>query len=264
MRAAAPGSALVERLVPEAVASVGDPTTSASAPKRGGLTIADEIGDPSRAPYRRHGKVYLTIPGDDDYVCSATAVRSRKRNVVITAGHCVFDAGITDRWARNWMFVPGKRDGNEPYGRWTAKRLASTAGWKRRASLRYDVGAAVMKRRNGKKLQNVIGARGIAFNRPRNRTYNAFGYPAQGLAFSPGNRLWHCVSGNVDNDSPPGRGPRTLGIECDMTGGSSGGGWVVSGKVQSVVSYGYELSFDRLYGPYFGRAVKRLYRSVRG
>jgi V8-like Glu-specific endopeptidase len=195
-------------------------------------------------------------------VCSGTSVRAPSKRLVITAGHCVFDAGATDRWATNWMFVPGKKDGNEPYGRWTAKRLATTSGWKGGGNLHFDVGAAVMKRKDGRKLQNVVGGRGIAFGRGRNQTFDAYGYPAK----SPftGGRLWHCKSGNVDNDDPPGRGPRTMGISCDMTGGSSGGGWVVGGKVESVVSYGYALSIDRLYGPYFGSAVRHLYRSAGG
>ena len=38
-----------------------------------------------------------------------------------------------------------------------------------------------------------------------------------------------------------------------MSGGSSGGGWVnASGAVNGLISYGYELDFDHLYGPYFG------------
>ena len=57
-----------------------------------------------------------------------------------------------------------------------------------------------------------------------------------------------------------------------MTGGSSGGGWVIDGgKVNSVVSYGYECTIPlpicdnpeegKLFGPYFGDEIKQLYRS---
>ncbi len=56
-----------------------------------------------------HGKVFFTIPSGPeagDYVCSRTALNSRNRSVVWTAGHCVFD---TDGrvFATNWVFVPG-------------------------------------------------------------------------------------------------------------------------------------------------------------
>ncbi|MDQ3760047.1 MAG: hypothetical protein M3331_08915, partial [Actinomycetota bacterium] len=67
------------------------------------------------------------------------------------------------------------------------------------------------------------------------------------------------------DDDPPGSGPDTLEINCDMTGGSSGGGWVIDGRfVNSVVSYGYALDYTHLYGPYFGTEVKKLYKRVRG
>lgn len=270
MRTARPGEALLDDAVAGRPAPVGEvasrvegaePTRS----QRGLLTGAEEIPDPSVAPYRKHGKVYFHLPGEGNFVCSGTVVRSRTKKVVITAGHCVVEPDPSGAvWATNWMFVPGKRDSNEPYGRWTAKRLASTRAWRRTESLSYDVGAAVMRPRAGKRIQAVVGARGIAFNQRRNQTFDAFGYPAEGL-FLPGNRLWHCVSGRVKNDNPPGSGPDTMAINCDMTGGSSGGGWVVDGRfVNSVVSYGYDIELNRLYGPYFGDAVKKLYRKVRG
>ena len=39
--------------------------------------------------------------------------------------------------------------------------------------------------------------------------------------------------------------PPTMGIGCDMTGGSSGGGWVVGNDVLSVNSYGYSNAAQR-------------------
>src|SRR5690606_11224475 len=67
------------------------------------------------------GRVFLTLNGVD-FVCSASTVRSRNRDLVVTAGHCVKDG--TGAWARNWTFVPGyRKDGSQPYGRWTARRM---------------------------------------------------------------------------------------------------------------------------------------------
>ena len=54
-------------------------------------------------------------------------------------------------------------------------------------------------------------------------------------------------------------------INCNMAGGSSGGGWVIDEEfTNSVVSYGYSDQRERLYGPYFGLAVKRLINQVGG
>ena len=67
------------------------------------------------------------------------------------------------------------------------------------------------------------------------------------------------VGGNDRSASPP-----TIAIGCDMTGGSSGGGWIVNmkdglGTLVSVNSYGYFSQPDAMYGPYQGNAAERLY-----
>ena len=49
-----------------------------------------------------------------------------------------------------------------------------------------------------------------------------------------------------------------------MTGGSSGGGWIFDNEfLNSVNSYGYGNGPARMYGPYFGNVIKRLYSSVK-
>jgi hypothetical protein len=49
-----------------------------------------------------------------------------------------------------------------------------------------------------------------------------------------------------------------------MTGGSSGGGWIVRGEyLNSVNSYGYVTQPNRMYGPYFSSVVQRLYNRVK-
>lgn len=234
---------------------------------------ATAIPNTRRWPYRTHGKVYLTLPDGiigtpDDYVCSGTVVRAPNRRLVTSAGHCVHGFG---RFARNWLFVPAKDGGREPYGRWVAGRLATTRQWQANEDVRYDVGMATMRKRNGRRLQRVVGARGIAFG-VNPRRYRAYGYPAE----SPydGTHLYRCASRleGTDQRMDP---PRPRRISCDMTAGSSGGGWVVRERyVNSVISYGYECTIPvfpcenpdrgKLFGPYFGKTIKKLYRSQRG
>jgi hypothetical protein len=170
------------------------------------------------------------------------------------------------------MFVPGKEGGSEPHGRWTAKRLAAPTAWTRSEDIRYDVGMVTTRYRRGKRLQDVVGARGIAFNRGRDLRFRVFGYPAQPPY--PGDQLYRCKSPAQGTDSGP--SPAPTRIDCDMTGGSSGGGWVIGrGRVNSVISYGYECTIPlpplcnnpeegKLFGPYFGSTIERLYRSQRG
>lgn len=229
----------------------------------------EEVVDPSAPDVRAHGKVFFTIPQGSaagDYVCSGTAVNSRNRSLVWTAGHCVFDFDAGGGFATNWNFVPGYRDEVAPFGEWPAKELATTPGWRSSANIRYDLGAAVVtKNASGQRLQDVIGARGIGFDQPRDQLYSAFGYPAEPppLEFT-GEREFRCDSKPIASDQPVGSGPSTMAISCDMTGGSSGGGWVVGTTLLSVTSYGYMLEPDYLYGPYLSTEARELYMSVRG
>lgn len=232
------------------------------------LERAEYVPENTSYPARTHGKVFFTIPGDGNFTCSGTVVRSRSKNLVWTAGHCVYD-DVSRRFATNWTFVPGYEDGERPFGEWPARRLATTGRWRKEGNFSYDVGAAKLVRHEGRRIQKVVGARGITFNQPRDQTFRAFGYPALPnlgtLQLFNGERLYACDSPYLGADNPPGKGPDALTIECDMTAGASGGGWIVDGRsVNSVVSYGYDHDFAHLYGPYFGSKVHRLYKRVRG
>lgn len=231
----------------------------------------EEVVDPSQPDVRPHGKVFFTIPAGDDagrYVCSGTVVNSRNRSVVWTAGHCVFPEGGTD-FATNWLFVPAYRDGVAPFGEWPAKRLATTGPWQTATNLNYDLGAAVVRHAPGAaRLQDLVGARGIGFDQPRDQIYHAFGYPQERppLEFT-GEREFRCTDRLAGNDDADATGPPAMYIDCDMTGGASGGGWVSGGKLLSVTSYGYPADafrLNELYGPYMSQTAKALYRGVRG
>jgi Ca2+-binding RTX toxin-like protein len=223
-------------------------------------------------PQRVHGKVFFTISSGSDpgnFLCSGTAVRSPSHTLVWTAGHCVNDAEFNGGFATNFEFVPGYRNGQRPFGEWVAQRLFTTTGWQNNVNIRFDLGAAVLARDgDGRGIQDVIGARGIAFNQSRNQNFVAFGYPAVSTVFRTfnGQLLYTCASPRIGNDNPTGgTGPQPMEIDCDMTGGSSGGGWVINGQfVNSVTSYAYEFDFNSLFGPYLGTTAQNLYQQARG
>ena len=236
--------------------------------KASGSGEAEKVARPGRKPLRTHGKVFFR-DGLFNYVCSGTVVRSRTKSLVVSAGHCVHSQ---NGYADKWMFVPAKDGKREPFGRWAAKRLATTPQWRRSEDIKYDVGMATMARRSGMAIQQRVGARGIEFNR-RGSQFRAFGYPAEGRRFD-GRTPYSCRSDREGTDESQGK-PEPNRIACDMTGGSSGGGWVLpSGDVNSVVSYGYECILPlpnnicknpergKLFGPYFGDQIQRLYRRV--
>lgn len=246
--------------------AVGEPTVIPSQGVTGRSRRSSLISNPTTLPYRLHGKLFFQardFSGNwDDYVCSGTVVNSPSGRVVITAGHCVFESF----WSRRVMFAPGYHDGIRPFGEFAARRITAPARWVNNEwtrptyALSYDVGAVVLK--GTTPVQTAIGgARGIAFNVGRSRQYTAFGYPAADPF--DGESLFTCSSSFGGRDIGT-FSPSPGWISCDMTGGASGGGWVFDDEfLNSVNSYGYGNGPPRMYGPYFGRVVKRLYNSVK-
>jgi hypothetical protein len=202
-----------------------------------------------------HGKVYFS-DGVFNYVCSGTALTSGNESVVWTAGHCVHSG--PGAFYTNWAFVPAYKNGARPYGTWTARRLFTTSAWATSGNFSYDLGAAVMNTNGGATLTDTVGSRGAAFNQAAQQRYLSHGYPAA----SPfnGEREWICDSNLGGRD--PSTSPQTMAIGCDMTGGSSGGGWVVGNNVLSVNSYGYSNQPNVMYGPYQGSVAQQLYTSA--
>ncbi|MDA0182735.1 hypothetical protein OJ997_20655 [Solirubrobacter phytolaccae] len=218
-------------------------------------TSAEVTTPYTQAPTSTHGKVFFTL-GGGDYVCSGTALLSGNKSVVWTAGHCVNEG--PGAFATNWEFVPAYKDGSAPLGVYVAENLFTTSGWGNSGDFSYDLGAAVVAPAGGTALTDRVGGRGIAFNYSRSQTYNSYGYPAA-PPFS-GERLWRCNSTLQTQDT--GANPATLGIGCDMTGGSSGGGWIVGSSVYSVNSYGYDNQPNVMYGPYQGSVAQSLYNAA--
>lgn len=189
-------------------------------------------------PYRTVGKLYFTIPGSGNYVCSASVVNSDNKSVVWTAGHCVYSQGIG--FHTNFLFAPGRFLTANPYGTWTALTAFTLGGWTN-GLLEYDHGALVMNRGglSGTSLiGDAVGWLGFAANVNRQQHWHDSGYPAgaRDLATTPPGAqfdgLHHeiCAAPWASNDQPtgiPGLDPPTIGIGCDQTGGSSGGPWIV-------------------------------------
>ena len=217
---------------------------------------SEEITTPyTQAPTSTHGKVFFTL-GGSDYVCSGTALLSGNKSVVWTAGHCVNEG--PGAFATNWQFVPAYKNGSAPLGVYTAQDLYAPTAWANSGDFSYDLGAAVVGPASGTALTDRVGGRGIAFNYSRSQNFQSYGYPAA-PPFT-GERLWRCNSPLQTSDNSA--NPATMGIGCDMTGGSSGGGWIVGSSVYSVNSYGYDNQPDVMYGPFQGSVAQSLYNAA--
>jgi hypothetical protein len=215
-----------------------------------------EVNTPyTDAPTSTHGKVFFTL-GGLDYVCSGTALLSANKSVVWTAGHCVNEG--PGAFATKWAFVPAYKDGSAPFGVFAATDLLTTSAWENGGDFGYDEGVAVVAPANGRSLTDAVGGRGIAFSYNRSQRYQSHGYPAA-PPFN-GERHWVCDSGLVTSDASA--SPATMGIGCNMTGGSSGGGWIVGTTLYSVNSYGYSNQRNVMYGPYMDSVAQSLYTAA--
>lgn len=213
------------------------------------------------------GKVFFTLNGTR-YTCSGSAAASSHGNLVLSAGHCVHD-GDNGAFATDWVFYP-HWDGNpDPaLGAWTATDLFTTEVWATTANgFDDDAGFAVVTNGTSTTLESALTAvagvsiPSIEFAEPAEGTIeHAFGYPAA-KKYS-GNTLTYCsgpVKVRYDSNN-------TLALNCDMTGGSSGGPWFKdfstttnTGTINSLNSYGYASLRNVMFGPIFGSGEKAAY-----
>jgi hypothetical protein len=206
---------------------------------------------------RTYGKVFFTSFGLN-YVCSATVVNTEGKSEVWTAGHCVSDG---QAWNTNWTFVPNYASGSAPYGYWYAYQLWTTTAWfNNNNDFANDVGSAVLYRNNGWRITDYLGGQGIAWNYPIGQYVYAFGYPQA----APFNGC--CLVG--ENGPTYNGGGGTIYMVNYMTGGSSGGAWLMSfdgnwGYINGHNDFKYNTLPQYMYSPYYGNQVLSLYNAVR-
>ncbi len=220
------------------------------------------VPDPAAPEFRQNGVIFFTV-GPFLARCSGTSVNAPNLSVVLTAGHCVNDGGPHGHWhGRDWVFVPGYRFGQRPYGVFPAEWLFATRGWLNTGSENYDVGAAVVTRNEGRRrLGAAVGGAGIAWNQRPEQTFDVHGYPVEAPYDGETQRL--CSQTPYlghDAASFLSPGPLNLAVDCEVTGGASGGGWTIQGNVlNGVTDYGYSDDATTDFGAYFGREVAKMY-----
>jgi V8-like Glu-specific endopeptidase len=227
------------------------------------------------------GKVFFRLSGTL-YTCSGSVTDDSRTNysLVLTAAHCAYDES-KDAFATDWLFIPDYESAptrtcdNTKHGCWTALGLVVHEGYAGQSSFnstatRHDFAFAVVgaggKSGQSKQLDATVGSFPITFNAVSEGTrMYAFGYPAAGKY--KGNKLIHCA-GPVFHDSW--NASATYGLECDMTGGASGGPWFSdfdegsgSGTQRSLNSYRYQ-GVKAIYGPKFNAKTQAVYAAADG
>lgn len=176
------------------------------------------------------GQLFFTI-GEDAYRCSATVVNSETRDLLLTAAHCLFETSGTKEYASNVVFIPAASDnsGTGPYGQWFATEVfvpiqftqsahssdhgLTGEGWS------YDFAyIRLAPNEAGQKIQDVTGGQGIGFGIPT-QSLVAIGYPA-GPPYDGSVELYCSTTSRALSASTG------YTMNCSMTGGASGGGWI--------------------------------------
>lgn len=174
-------------------------------------------------PYRAVGKLFFTIPGQGNFVCSASVIKPR---VVVTAGHCVHAGSGGDAgYFTNWLFIPAFRDGAAPYQSWSWSYVATTNSWATGGGGVPNAGDYAMIEFQDKVISgvtrtigSVTGTLGYQLNSLIPNHTNMLGYPCN---FDSCQKMHQ-----VTAESAAAIAPNNVEYGSDMGGGSSGGPWV--------------------------------------
>lgn len=217
-----------------------------------------------RYPYTVNGKIFFRNDGGT-YVCSGTVVPSvnggTNENEVWTAGHCLVNTeSLTKVLDTSLEFVPAwhkSAKDTEPYGvyTWNGTWETSTA-WLNNRDFSEDE-AALLMNANGTKeiLGNETGWAGFAWNYSTAEQFVAFGFPAA-TPYNGNNEVIDLGASAVSTTGIGGAGKPPIGIGNPMTGGSSGGGWMIgwtstgTGYVDGHNDYKYTSQPLAMYSPY--------------
>lgn len=142
---------------------------------------------------RTIGKVFFIGADNRPHWCSATSVRSDHANLVATAGHCVYDLGHGAAPLRNWVFIPGYRQGKAPWGVYVGRqafthRDFATYGDADRDYAFVTVHGGLAPRRSGLvdtgRLGDRVGGQGLAYNLRVGKPLVIIGHLARGGALT--------------------------------------------------------------------------------
>jgi V8-like Glu-specific endopeptidase len=195
-----------------------------------------------------------------EHYCTAGVLDSPHNDLLVTAAHCIYSP--SGGYSKNIVFVPGYENGEMPYGVWATKSMLVDDRWIDSADPDLDVGFVSLRSRDGKNIEQVLGANKLGINKGFDNVVRVTGYPTNS------DKPITCMAKSTRQST------YQLRFACGgYPPGTSGSPWVVhvnprkrTGEIVGVIG-GYELGgrTDAVsYSSYFDDDVKRLYdRAVR-
>jgi hypothetical protein len=168
--------------------------------------------------------------GANSFVCSASLI---KPGIVVTAAHCVANYGQSQFYS-GWTFVPAYNNGSAPYGTWTAASATILTKYYNGTDscaqfgviCPDDVALLTLNPQSGNYAGNSAGWfgygwDGYGFNASSQALITQLGYPValDGGLLMERNDSQGFVAPSLSNNTI---------IGSLMTGGSSGGPWLVN------------------------------------
>ena len=197
--------------------------------------------------------------GSGGHYCTASVIRTPKRNMLLTAAHCLYSASSHD-WHRNIVFVPRYSAGRRPYGTWPVWLMVADKRWLGQADPDLDVAFAAVQVMRGHRIADVVGANVLLTNREPGGRVVVAGYPAK--ENDPADRPVGCAGRTYR------QGRSQMRFDCHgFYGGTSGSPWLSdydartqTGHVVGVIG-GYQEGGSeewRSYSPLFTPETARL------
>jgi V8-like Glu-specific endopeptidase len=220
------------------------------------------VAHPAQYPHRTVGKLFVRIGGEDRAGSAAVVNRSG----ILTAAHCVRDP-YTGAWATQVAFAPAFDNGVNPaFGLWPVGMMFVRNEWLvPPIDTSFDFSFCRVPSVEGVEIGDLVGWLGIVVNRPDIRYWNDHGYPAAAIAHFPfnGQRMWNCAG---DYSQLVGS---TVFKDGNLTGGASGGPWIVQNDQGLFFANGtYSMFFGnpptQNTSPYFRDVVMALFRDAFG
>ena len=103
-------------------------------------------------------------------------VSSPGKDMLITAAHCIH-GGKGSGYRSDIVFIPGYRDGQEPFGVWTPAKLLVAPQWADSSDPDFDVGFVVLQPDDGRNIEQVLGANRLMTDTGYRYLVHVTGYP---------------------------------------------------------------------------------------